>query len=100
LPFADASKRVTKQEQLSGGVLPAALVFAGLAFAQKPAANVDAKRHPNLVAAQQHSRNNIALRRIRIPSKHNPSTRMSSEDAEKSIGLLVRADQELKQAAE
>jgi hypothetical protein len=85
-----------KKKLLWSGVLGAALVFAGLAVAQRPVANIDAKRHPNLAAAQQH---------IIEAYQNTEEARGINKDelgghAERAIGLLVQADQELKQAAE
>lgn len=59
-------------------------------------ANIDAKRQPNLAAGQQH---------IIEAYQNTEEARAIDKDelgghAEKAIGLLVQADQELKQAAE
>ena len=76
--------------------LVATLVFGGLAVAQRPVANIDAKQHPNLAAAQEH----ISQAFQRIEEARTVNHEELGGHAEKANQLLVQADQELKAAAE
>jgi F0F1-type ATP synthase membrane subunit b/b' len=75
-------------------VLAGALV--SVALAQKPIANIDAKRHPHLAAAQQHIAE--AYQAAAEAQKENKDE--LGGHAAKANELLVQADQELKLAAE
>jgi hypothetical protein len=85
-----------KKNLLWCGVLVGALAFGGLALGQKPVANIDAKKHPNLAEGQQH----IIQAYQRIEEARTDNKEELGGHAEKANQLLVQADQELKLAAE
>jgi hypothetical protein len=85
-----------KKKLLLSSVLAGALLFGGIAFAQRPSANIDAKFHPNLAEAQ---------RLIIQAYQKTEAARAENKDelgghAAKALALLEQADAELKQAAE
>lgn len=81
---------------LCSSLLLGALFFGGLAIAQRPVANIDAKRHPYLAESQQHL---IQAYQAAEQARNQNKDELGGH-AEKAISLLTQADQELKQAAE
>lgn len=76
--------------------LACALVFMGATFAQRPEANIDPARHPDLAAAQHH---------IFEAIQKTDEAQQANKDAlgghaEKAKQLLGEASRELKEAAE
>jgi hypothetical protein len=85
-----------KKNLLWCGVLVGALVFGGLALAQKPVENIDPNKHPNLASGQQH----IIQAYQRIDDARTANKEELGGHAEKALQLLVQADHELKLGAE
>lgn len=83
-------KRVIRQ------VLIAAFLCAGITIAQEPVQNIDRQRHPNLAEAQHL----IAEANKRIIAAQNDNHEDMRGHAEKARDLLVRANEELKLAAD
>jgi hypothetical protein len=83
---------MTKHTFWRSGLL--ALVLGGLAFAN-PAVNIDARRHPNLAAAQQLS----AQAFDRLTSAQQANEWDLSGHAARAKQLLVQANDEMKAAA-
>lgn len=81
---------------LSSAVLTAALVFAGVAIAQRPGVDIDAHRHPNLAEAQQH----IQQAYSKIEEAQQANREHLGDHAERAKQLLAQASGELKAAAE
>jgi len=73
-----------------------ALMLTGLAFAQRPARNISARRHPNLAAAQS-----LAARAYeKISAAQRANEWDMGGHAQKAKELLEQVNMELKQAAE
>jgi len=77
-------------------LLVTALLLAGIAIAQQPAQNIDAKQPPNLAAAQRSCEE--AYQKVVAAQQANEKDMQGH--AEKAKQLLAQASQELKQAAE
>ena len=71
-------------------------ILAGVAFAQKPARNVSADRHPNLAAAQRLCVQ--AFEKVTAAQKANEFDMKGH--AKKAKELLEQVNNELKEAAE
>jgi len=76
-------------------VVLAAMLFCGIALAQEPVEDINAKIHPNLAAAQKHV---VEANRAVIAAQRDNKGDMKGH-AEKARQLLVQANQELKAAA-
>ena len=87
---------MTRKNVVLNGMLGLSLFFGGMLFGQMPAENIDAHKHPNLAAAQQHLR--------QAYSKTDEAQKENKDElgghAEKAKEHMMAADQELKQAAE
>jgi hypothetical protein len=81
---------------LVGVLFVVALLCTGVLFAQKPARNVSAARHPNLAAAQRLCRQ--AWEKVDAAQKANEFD--MEGHAQKAKDLLDQASNELKLAAE
>jgi hypothetical protein len=81
---------------LSSAILTAALVFAGVAIAQRPSVDIDPHRHANLAEAQQHIQQAYA----KIEQAQNAHHAGLGGHAEKAKQLLAEASRELNAAAE
>jgi hypothetical protein len=77
-------------------VVASCLMLAGLAYAQKPARNVSASKHPNLAAAQRLCVE--AFDKINLAQQANEFDMKGH--AKKAKELLEQASNELKEAAE
>ena len=85
-----------KNRVLSGSMMGIALLFGSLVYAQmKPVENINAKRHPNLAAAQRLC--DQAFEKIQAAQGANEWD--MSGHAAKAKELLDQAGRELKQAA-
>ena len=73
----------------------AAILIAGVVFAQRPAKNVDPGRHPNLARAQTHCQNAFDA----IVAAQNANEWDMGGHAQKAKELLSQASSEIKQAA-
>lgn len=71
------------------------LVLMGVTFAQRPATDIDAARHPNLAEAQHH----IAQAFDKIDEAQNANKDQLGDHAAKAKELLAQAGRELKEAA-
>lgn len=80
---------------VSSGILTAALVFAGVAIAQRPGVDIGS-RHTNLAEAQQHIQQ--AYDKIEEAQKDNRD--QLGGHAAKAEQLLVESSRELKAAAD
>ena len=78
------------------GALAVGLVFIGVTFAQKPASNIDATRHPALAEAQNHIIQ--AYEKTEESQKHYKD--QLGGHAQKAEELLAQASKELKEASE
>ena len=76
--------------------IAACLSLSGLAFAQKPARNVSAAKHPNLAAAQQL----VAQAHQKVTAAQNANEFDLGGHAKKAKELLEQVSTELKLAAE
>jgi hypothetical protein len=85
-----------KTKLLWSGALAALLVVAGVAVAQRPVENIDARRHPNLAAAQKH----IIEAYQETETARTDNHYDLGGHGEKAAALLTQADRELKEAAE
>jgi hypothetical protein len=81
---------------LSSAILTAALVFAGVAIAQRPGVDIDPHRNANLAEAQQHIQQAYA----KIEDAQAANKDQLGGHAAKAKDLLVQASRELKAAAE
>lgn len=79
----------------SSGILAVALVFAGVAVAQRPGVDIGS-RHPNLAEAQQH----IQQAYDKIDEAQKDNRYHLGDHANKAKQLLAEASRELKAAAE
>ena len=86
---------MVRRNLLVRALLVLALLCAGLLFAQRPADNIDANRHPNLAAAQQLC--NQAYDKLVEAQKANQFD--MNGHAQKAKDLLVQASHEIKAAA-
>jgi hypothetical protein len=86
---------MVRRNLLVRALLVLALLCAGLLFAQRPADNIDANRHPNLAAAQQLC--NQAFDKLVEAQKENQFD--MEGHAQKAKDLLVQASHEIKAAA-
>ncbi len=84
------------KQTLIASALGCFLVIGGAAFAQKPARNVSAARHPNIAAAQRLARQ--AYEKIVAAQQANEFD--LGGHAQKAKELLDQANNELKLAAE
>ena len=85
-----------KTKLLWSGALAALLVVAGVAVAQRPVENIDARRHPNLAAAQRFCDQAFA----KISAAQAANEWDMNGHAAKAKDLLEQANRELKEAAE
>ena len=85
-----------KTNLLRGAGLAVVLVFAGVAVAQRPVENIDAKLHPHLASSQRH----IAEAWQEAETARTDNHQQLGGHAEKALEHLVAADRELKEAAE
>ena len=85
-----------KKFQYSSIVVGLTLALMGVAFAQRPETDIDAKRHPNLADAQHH----VAEAYGKITEAQQFYKDKLGGHAEKAIQLLEQANHELKEAAE
>ncbi len=76
--------------------LAVCLAFIGVTFAQRPEADIDPAKHPNLAEAQHHILQ--AVQKIDEAQKDNHD--QLGGHAEKAKQLLDQASHELKEAAE
>jgi hypothetical protein len=83
-------------KSLAGVVMVAALIWGGVAVAQKPVDNVSGKKHPNLAAAQRLSQQ--AYEKIVAAQQANEWD--LDGHAAKAKDLLDQVNQQLKLAAE
>jgi len=77
-------------------VVLGSLLVAGVAFAEKPAQNVSAKKHPNIAAAQKL----LAQASEKITAAQKANEYDMEGHAAKAKDLIDQAAAELKQAAE
>ena len=84
------------KQTLIASALSCLLVIGGVAFAQKPARNVSAARHPNIAAAQRLARQ--AYDKIVAAQQANEWDMQGH--AQKAKELLDQVNNELKMAAE
>jgi F0F1-type ATP synthase membrane subunit b/b' len=77
-------------------IVATCLMLTGFAFAQKPAHNVSASRHPNIAAAQRLAAQ--AFEKINAAQKANEFDMKGH--AQKAKELLEQVNNELKEAAE
>jgi hypothetical protein len=87
---------MTKSTVLTTGILGAALIWGGVALAQRPAENVSGKKHPNIAAAQRFSQQ--AYEKITAAQQANEWDMQGH--AAKAKELLDQVNRELKLAAE
>jgi hypothetical protein len=87
-------KRKTLQF-LAAFVFAIALVFVGVAIAQRPATDIDPAHHPNLAEAQHH----IAQAFDKIDEAQSANRDRLGDHAAKAKDLLMQASRELKAAA-
>jgi hypothetical protein len=85
-----------KTNLLRGGGLAVVLVLAGVAVAQRPVEDIDARRHPHLASSQHH---------LMAAWQEAETARTDNHEdlgghAEKALEHMVAADRELKEAAE
>jgi hypothetical protein len=87
-----------KEKQMKRTVvaIAACLSLSGLAFAQKPARNISASKHPNLAAAQQL----VAQAFQKVNAAQNANEFDLGGHAKKAKELLEQVNNELKLAAE
>lgn len=85
-----------KKNLLWCGVLAGALALGGLALAQRPVANIDGAKHPNLAEAQQH----LIQAYVKIEEARTANKEELGGHAERAMQLIGQADQELKMGAE
>lgn len=77
-------------------VLILCLAFIGATFAQRPEANIDPSKHPNLAEAQHH----ILQAFEKIDEAQRANKDQFGGHAEKAKQLLDQASRELKEGAE
>ena len=87
---------MTKGKFVLGSVLGAALLWGGVAIAQKPERDISAQKHPNLAAAQRLA--DQAFNKISAAQEANEFD--MNGHAAKAKELLDQANHELKMAAE
>ena len=87
---------MTRNKLLSTVLSGTALVCSGALFAQRPAANIDPNKHPNLAEAQHF----IQQAYDKAAEAQQANKDALGGHAEKAKQHLVEADQELKLAAE
>ena len=85
-----------KTNLLRGAALTVLLVLAGVAVAQRPVEDIDARKHPHLAAAQHH----IGAAWQEAETARTDNHEDLGGHAEKAIEHLQAADRELKEAAE
>ena len=86
---------MTTKNSIVTTVLSAALL-CGVALAQEPTVNIDAKRHPNLAEAQRL----LVEANHKITQAQTDNKRDMKGHAEKARQHILEADKELKAAAE
>jgi len=87
---------MTKSRIMLGAILCAALVGGGMALAQRPERDIDAKRHPNLAAAQE-----LCVQAwVKVEEAQKANKDELGGHAQKAKDLLDQVNHELKQAAE
>jgi hypothetical protein len=91
-----SEEKSMRKRKLVAYTLVAVLLGGGVVLAQRPKDNVNAKRHPNLAAAQRLSTQ--AYERINAAQKANEWDMQGH--AQKAKDLLEQANNELKEAAE
>jgi hypothetical protein len=96
LSFKYERKTQMKMKLLLGTAAGALLFVAGIAVAQQPANNIDARRHPHLAAAQQH----VVEAWQATETARTDNHEQLGGHAEKALEHLQAADRELKEAAE
>ncbi len=85
-----------KTNLLRGAALAAVLVLAGVAVAQRPEENIDARKHPHLASSQHHL---MAAWQDAETARTDNHENLGGH-AEKALEHIVAADRELKEAAE
>jgi hypothetical protein len=81
---------------LRGAALAVVLVLGGVAVAQRPVEDIDARKHPHLAASQHH----IMAAWQEAETARTDNHEELGGHAEKALEHLVAADRELKEAAE
>jgi hypothetical protein len=87
---------MTKSRIMLGAVLYATLIGGGVAIAQRPEQDIDAKRHANLAAAQRL----CGEAWVKIDDAQKANKDQLGGHAEKAKHLLEEVNRELKEAAE
>ncbi len=87
---------MTKNKLVRTIVMCSAMATSSMMFAQGPAQNIDASKHPNLASAQT----SIAHAYQKIDAAQQGNRDHLGDHAQKAKDLLVQASQELKEAAE
>jgi hypothetical protein len=87
---------MTKNKLVRTIVMCSAMVTSSMMFAQGPAQDIDASKHPNLASAQT----SIAHAYQKIDAAQQANREQLGDHAQKAKDLLVQASQELKLAAE
>jgi len=85
-----------KTNLLRGGALAVLLVLAGVAVAQRPAEDIDARRHPHLASSQHH----LAAAWQEAETARTDNHEELGGHAEKALEHMQAAARELKEAAE
>ncbi len=85
-----------KTNLLRGGALAVLLVLAGVAVAQRPAEDIDARRHPHLASSQHH----LAAAWQEAETARTDNHEELGGHAEKALEHIQAASRELKEAAE
>jgi hypothetical protein len=78
------------------GALVLAMVFIGVTFAQRPEADVDPGRHPNIAKAQHHTVEAFEM----VEAAQKAGKDEFGGHLEKAKELLAQASHEMKEAAE
>jgi hypothetical protein len=87
---------MTKNNVIRTIVMCSVMAGSSMVFAQGPAQNIDASKHPNLASAQT----SIAHAYQKIDAAQQANREQLGDHAERAKQLLVQASQELKEAAE
>lgn len=87
---------MTKNKLVRTIVMCSAMAAGSMMFAQGPAQDIDASKHPNLASAQT----SIAHAYQKIDSAQQANREQLGDHAQKAKDLLIQASRELKMAAE
>lgn len=87
---------MTKNKLVRTIVMCSVMAASSMMFAQGPAQDIDASKHPNLASAQT----SIAHAYQKIDSAQQANREQLGDHAQRAKDLLVQASRELKMAAE